>query len=429
MKKNFSLRGYQLIAIIVISIFAGYFFGTYKIHGEWKNFKPIISVQSQVPPQGTNLNMALFYEVLDRVNRDYYDKTKIDSKKVLYGAISGMLQSLEDPYTSFFPPKENTSFKTQLSGQFEGIGAELGLSDQNRVIVVSPLDGSPAQKAGIKSGDIILKVGEDATIGWTLPQVVEKIRGPKGTPVKLTILHEKEKNSKDLSIVRDVITVKSVTGWLKQVGCASNGKCVNKESCPTCESIAYIRLSQFGDRTNNEFLGVVNDLYAKIQKDKNFKGVVLDLRNNPGGYLNDAVFIASEFIKDGVVVIQQDGAGNQTPLSVSRKGLLTEVPIIALINKGSASASEIVAGALRDHNRARLVGEKSFGKGTIQSAIDVDDGASVHLSIGKWLTPNGIWVHKVGITPDIKVELDAKSVNGSGFDNQLQKAIFELLKK
>lgn len=428
MKKNFSLRIYQLIAIIVISIFAGYFFGIYKIHAEWKNFKPIINVQSQVPPQGTSLNMALFYEVLDRVNRDYYDKTKVDSKKVLYGAISGMLQSLDDPYTSFFPPKENTSFKTQLSGQFEGIGAELGLSDQNRVIVVSPLDGSPAQKAGIKSGDAILKVGEDSTIGWTLPQVVDKIRGPKGTPVKLTILHEKDKTPKDLSIVRDVITVKSVTGWLKQVNCTTDGKCENKESCSTCGSVAYIRLSQFGDRTNNEFLGVVNDLYGKIQKEKNFKGVILDLRNNPGGYLNDAVFIASEFIKDGVVVIQQDGSGSQTPLSVSRKGLLTDIPVIVLVNKGSASASEIVAGALRDHGRAKLAGEQSFGKGTIQSAIDVDDGASVHLSIGKWLTPNGTWVHKVGLTPDIEVALDSKSINGLGFDNQLQKAISELLK-
>ncbi len=428
MKKNFSLRFYQLIVIIFISAFAGYFFGTYRIHTNWKNFKPIINVQSQVPPSGTNLNMALFYEVLDRVNRDYYDKTKIDSKKILYGAISGMLQSLDDPYTSFFPPKENTSFKTQLSGQFEGIGAELGL-DNNKIIVVSPLDGSPAQKAGIKSGDSILKVGDDITAGWTLAQAVDKIRGPKGTPVKLTILHEKEKNPKVVSIVRDVITVKSVTGWIKDVNCSGSSCSEKKDNCPTCASVAYIRLSQFGDKTNNEFLGVVNDIYAKMQKEKAFKGLVLDLRNNPGGYLNDAVFIASEFIKDGVVVIQEDGTGSQAPLSVSRKGLLTDIPVIVLINKGSASASEIVSGALRDHDRAELIGEQSFGKGTIQSAIDVDDGASVHLSIGKWLTPNGTWVHKTGLTPDVKVELDPKNVNSQGFDNQLQRAILELLKK
>lgn len=373
--------------------------------------------------------MNLFYQVLDRVNHDYYDKSKIDTKKILYGAISGMLQSLDDPFTSFFPPAQNTAFKTQLAGEFSGIGAELGMSPDNRIMVISPLDDSPAQKAGIKSGDLIIGVDGKDTNGWTLGQAVDKIRGPKGTPVKLVVLHDKAKETASLTIVRDTIQVKSVTSWLRHFKC-DNNSCKVQENCDVnCPSIAYVRLSQFGDKTNDEWVKAVNDLYPKIQAEKNFKGVVLDLRNNPGGYLQDAVFIASEFIKDGVVVSQVDGTGDKLDMSVSRTGVLLDYPVMVLINKGSASASEIVSGALRDHKRAKLVGEKSFGKGTIQQAVDVDGGASVHISIGKWITPNGTWVHKVGLTPDVEVAFDEnKSKQTPGYDNQLLRAVQELSK-
>lgn len=428
MNRNISVKGFHILAIIIICLGLGFMGGTYKVRLAWKNYVPILGINSANPPPPQTLNMNLFYDVLERVNRDYYDKSKIDSNKLLYGAISGALASLDDPYTSFFPPKQNTDFKSQLSGEFSGIGAELGLTKDNKISVVAPLDGSPAQKAGIKSGDIILKVEDKDTTGWTLPQAVEKIRGPKGSAVNLTILHEKEKNPSNLKIIRDTITIKSVIGSIKAVECTDN-KCQEKKDCEACVSFGYIRLSQFGDKTNDEWVAMVNKLLPEVKKQKNFKGFILDIRNNPGGYLQDAVFIASEFLKDGVVVIQDEGNGNKTPMNVSRKGLLTDYPLFVLINKGSASASEIVAGALRDYGRAKLIGEKSFGKGTIQQAVDLDRSASVHVTIAKWLTPNGTWVHKVGLEPDIKVEFDAaKSNDSKGFDNQLQRAIQELAK-
>lgn len=425
MKRIIPLRGFQLIIVIIISALFGYFYGTNTISLQWKKFQPILSSKTKSPPSIQSLDLSLLYDVVDKINQDYYDKTKLDSKKLLYGAVNGMLASLDDPYTSFFPPKQNNDFKTQLAGEFSGIGAELGLFD-NKISVISPLDNSPAQKAGIKSGDTILKVDGAATTGWTVAQAVEKIRGPKGTKVTLNILHKNEKDPVDITIERNVIVVKSVKGWVKKVSC-SNSECLENSS--GSDSVGYIRLSQFGDKTNDEWVEVINDISVQIQKEKNFKGIILDLRNNPGGYLNDAVFISSEFLKKGIVVIQEDGKTERNALSVSRNGLLTNYPLFVLINKGSASASEIVAGALKDHNRAKLIGETSFGKGTIQQAVDVENGASVHISVAKWLTPNGTWVHKKGLEPDIKVEFDEnKSSDLTKFDNQLQRAVQELLK-
>src|SRR3990167_4951217 len=426
MRKIISLRIFQLIIVIIISLSAGFILGTNNINWSWKNYKPIVSIQSKNPPPAQQLDMRLFYEVFDRINQDYYDKTKIDSTKLLYGAINGLLSSLQDPYTSFFPPKENTEFKTQLAGEFSGIGAELSLSPDNRIMVVAPLDNTPAQKAGVRSSDLILKINDEDTAGWTVPQAVEKIRGPKGTAVELTVLHEKEKTSSVIKIVRDTIIIKSVTGWVKNISC---GKDECSESA-NGKPIGYIRLSQFGDKTNDEWISVVNSINTKVSE-KDFRGIILDVRNNPGGYLNDAVFIASEFLRSGIVVIQEDDSKNQESLRVSRRGTLLEESLIVLINKGSASASEIVAAALRDHKRAKLLGDKSFGKGTIQQAVDVDNGASLHISVAKWLTPKGTWINKTGLEPDIKVEFDATKsakMKGEGFDNQLEAAIRELLK-
>ena len=426
MRKIISLRIFQLLIVIIISLSAGFILGTNNINWSWKNYKPIVSIQSKNPPPAQTIDMRLFYEVFDRINQDYYDKTKIDSTKLLYGAINGLLSSLQDPYTSFFPPKENTEFKTQLAGEFSGIGAELSLSPDNRIMVVAPLDNTPAQKAGIRSSDLILKVNDEDTAGWTVPQAVEKIRGPKGTTVELTVLHDKEKTPTVIKIVRDTIVIKSVTGWVKNISC---GKDECSESA-NGKPIGYIRLSQFGDKTNDEWISVVNSINTKVSE-KDFRGIILDVRNNPGGYLNDAVFIASEFLRSGIVVIQEDDSKNQESLRVSRRGTLLGEPLIVLINKGSASASEIVAGAMRDHKRAKLLGDKSFGKGTIQQAVDVDNGASLHISVAKWLTPKGTWINKTGLEPDIKVEFDATKsakMKGEGFDNQLEAAIRELFK-
>lgn len=428
MRKIVSLRVFQLFIVIFISVGIGYSLGHYKISAQWTDYKPILRIYNQNPPEGQNLNMTTFYEVVEKLNNSYYDKSKIDAQKISNGAISGMLQSLGDPYTSFFPPKENEAFKTQLAGEFSGIGAELSLNDQNQVEVVSPLDGSPAERAGIKPGDLILAVNGDSTVGWDIAKAVENIRGPRGSKVKLSVLAENTKDPKDIEITRDTIEVKSVTSWIKSFNCNQNN-CVMQKNCTNnCSTVAYLRVSQFGDKTNDEWMQNVNELLPQIRSNKNFKGLILDVRNNPGGYLNDAVYIASEFVKEGPIVVQEDGKGKQDPLNVNRNGLMLEIPIIVLINKGSASASEIVAGALQDYERAELLGENSFGKGTIQEAIDITGGGSVHVSVAKWLTPDKRWIHDKGLEPDIKVEFNAteSAKLSDDMDNQLIRAVQEL---
>lgn len=436
----------HVLLLIIISGLIGYYIGVSKVSFEWKNFKPEFTVASKEPPASvSHLDLALFWNVLEKLQTSYYDKSALNSQKLLDGAISGMVQSLGDPYTVFLPPTQNNDFKAGMAGQFEGIGAELGM-DGKQIIVTAPLDGSPAQKAGIRAGDAILKVGDLPTLGWTLVQAVEKIRGPKNSLVTLNILHKGSEKPEDIKITRGTITMKSVVGKVKGVEDINGIKLGDKiqkdgdsdltsqkdepsSDVPllgSAQNVAYIRLSQFGDNTNKEWLALVNRIDLQIKKNPGkVKGVILDLRNNPGGYLTDATFIAAEFLKEGVVVIQDKGAGDRIEFKVARQGLLLDIPLVVLINKGSASASEIVAGALRDYKRAILIGETSFGKGTIQAAEDLGNGAGLHVTIAKWLTPKEIWVHGKGLKPDIEVALDTKDPT---HDTQLERAVKELVK-
>ncbi len=422
------LSRFQAVLLLLITFFVGFYFGTTKVAFDWQNYQPKIQVSSKEPPPDlTTVDFSQFWTVWQKLQEDYYDKSKLDPQKMLNGAIEGMVQSLGDPFTLYLPPTQNDNFKQGLAGQFSGIGAELGTKDKD-IIVISPLDGSPAQKAGIKAGDVIVKVDGQSTAGWSLSQAVDKIRGPKGTTVTLTVLHQKDANPTDIQITRDVITVKSVDGYVKK---AKDIDTINKSDIiknSDDASVAYIRLSQFGDNTNKDWLALIDKLSSDIQKQNNFKGVILDLRNNPGGYLTDATFIASEFLSKGSPVVIEDNGVNQQTQTVERQGMLVDqskYPLIVLINKGSASASEIVAGALRDQGRAKLVGETSFGKGTIQQAEDLGNGAGVHITIAKWLTPNGTWVNGTGLTPDVSVSQDPKD---QAHDTQLEKAVEELLK-
>lgn len=414
----------RIVLLIIIAAGVGYYAGVTKISMQWDSYKPdIVFAGKEPPPSVQQLDFTMFWQVLDKLESQYYDKNAINAQKLLDGAIQGMVSSLDDPYTVYLPPTQNTDFKQGLAGKFEGIGAELGMTGK-QIIIVAPLDGSPSQKAGIRPGDAIIKVDDQMTYGWTVNQAVDKIRGAKGTIVKLTILHKGENQTKDVSITRDTIQVKSVTAWTKKIKDIDE---INESTMLKTngeKKIAYIRLSQFGDTTNQEWATITNSLALEMEKDKDIKGLVLDLRNNPGGYLTDAVFIASEFVKSGAIVMQEDANGNRETLSVSRQGLMLDTPVVVLINKGSASASEIVAGALRDYNRAELVGETSFGKGTIQQAEDLGGGAGVHITVAKWLTPNATWVHKKGLTPDSEVPLDTKDPS---HDTQLEKAIESLL--
>jgi len=414
----------RTILAVFIAGLIGYVIGVTRINIDLRSYKPNVEVSSKEPPPSVmHTDFTPFWTVLEKIEGSFYNKKAIDPQAILNGAISGMVESLDDPYTVYLPPKQNDDFKNGLAGKFEGIGAELGLKSK-QIIVVSPLDGSPAQKAGVKPGDAIIKVNDQITFGWTLNQAVDKIRGPKGTNVKLAIVHKQGEPSVDVNIVRDTITIKSLTSYTKQAKDIESLKKSSTISKIADDKIIYIRLSQFGDSTNAEWLKLSNDAATRLKTEKDIKGIVFDLRNNPGGYLNDAVYIISEFVKDGNAVLQEDKNGDRTGFPVSGKGLLYDVPVVVLINKGSASASEIVAGALRDHKRATLVGETSFGKGTIQQAEDLGGGAGLHVTIAKWLTPNGTWVgngkNGEGLKPDVEIKVDEKDPS---HDAQLEKAI------
>jgi len=420
----------RFIIIIIITFLVGYYVGVTNISFEWNSFQPNIQVSSKAPPPSVQfMDTTLMWTVLNKIETLYYDRSAINANKLLNGAITGMVNSLGDPYSMYLPPQQNTNFKQGLAGQFDGIGAELGMKGKD-VIVIAPLDGSPASKAGIKAGDIIMGVNGKSVAGVDLNTIVNEIRGPKGTTVTLMVQHSGSKTPVTVPIVRNTITVKVLAYWVKKV---SDVPAINHNAdglkAAASDKIVYVRLSEFGDDTNTEWQNMAKSISKQVKSDKNIKGIVLDLRDNPGGYLNDAIYIISEFVKSGTAVEQEDSNGKITQYPVSGKGLLTDVPVVVLINKGSASAAEIVSGGLHDNNRAELVGENSFGKGIIEEAFDLGGGAGLHVTIAKWLTPNGTWVGNgkdgKGLTPDITVHLNPKDPT---HDTQLEKAVEELVK-
>jgi len=402
-----TIRNLILILVLVILTFGlGYQMGSRGLNKEFSGVSTLVSGKTTNNP---SIDFSIFWDVWDRLQKSYFDKKALNVQKMVYGAVSGMVSSLGDPYTIFLPPEQNKEAKDDLGGKFEGIGAQLGIKDK-KIVVIAPLKGSPAEKAGILPGDWIVKVDDKETSGWTLPEAVSKIRGTKGTKVKLTLMQKTDTNTKDITVVRDAIKVASVDLETKEV----NGK-----------TVYNLKLSRFGDETASEWEKAVDEIVAGWEKDKSrISGLVLDLRNNPGGYLSGSVFIASEFLPDGTVVIQENSNGFKQNFSVNRKGRLLTIPMIILINKGSASASEIVAGALSVRGRAKLVGETTFGKGSIQEAQELDDGAGIHITTAKWLLPNGKWVNGNGVDPDVKILNDETKPEE---DKQLEKAI-ELLK-
>jgi len=383
------------LLIIAVSIFI---FGVGFKFGEYENKRKDTLLK---------FNSNLIYEVWKDLQAKFIDKKKLDSEKMFYGAIKGMVASLEDPYTFFLTPDENKQSKDDLQGKFEGIGAQLGLKD-GRIIIIAPLKNSPAEKAGVLAGDFINKVDGASTRSWILPQAVSKIRGTKGTPVVLTL--ERQGKELDKKIVRDQIIVSSVE--LSYEG-----------------AVAVLKLNQFGENTNDEWDKAVSEISQKWQE-KKIKGMVLDVRDNPGGYLESSIYLASEFLPIEKLIVKQESTTYPSrDYLVEREGKLLNIPLVVLINQGSASASEILSGALRDHKRAKLVGEKTFGKGSVQEALDLQEGAGLHVTVAKWILPNGDWINSKGIEPDIKIENTVKEGNTltKEEDKQLPKAL-ELLK-
>ena len=392
---------------------------------------PTVLINTEVPASTTSdmkqLDFSLFWDVWRRLSQSYVDKAAMEPQTMFYGAISGMVASLGDPYTSFLTPTENKDAKDDLGGNFDGIGAQLGMKDE-RVIVIAPLKDHPAEKAGIKAGDWILKVNDEETINWTLPKAVSKIRGPKGSAVKLNILHEGGDKPVDVSVVRDSIHVESAELDNTLASCggnstASQSSCLVQEAtCEGCYAVPVIRLSRFGDTTNTEWDAIIEQIVSKncTKSNKACPGIVLDMRNNPGGYLQGSVYVASEFIERGIVVSQQGRDGSKQSYNVNRKRNLLTVPMVVLVNKGTASASEIVAGALKVHKRAKIVGETTFGKGSVQEPQDLIGGAGLHITVAKWLLPDGSQISGKGIEPDVVIE---PSEENPEQDVQLEKAI------
>lgn len=371
-----------------------------------RSFSPSEAMFSNTESKDTNIDFALFWKVWDILKDKYVDRSSLDAEQLFYGAIDGMLAATGDPYTTFFDPKEQREFTEDISGKFEGIGAEMGLRDEI-LTIIAPLEGTPAERAGLRPNDKVLKIDGEPSTAYKLEEAVSKIRGPKGTEVKLTIYRSGEEESREVSVFRDVINVKSVKLTLRDDG------------------IAVLRVSRFGDDTEREFRDAVLEI-ARVGS----KGVVLDLRSNPGGLLDAAVDMASVMLPFGkVVVIEENGKGERREEKARGGDRLSGISTVVLIDEGSASASEILAGALRENREnVTLVGKKSYGKGSVQELIPVGKTTSVKITVARWLTPQGHQINEQGISPDEEVGITIDDITNDR-DPQMDKAIERLTVK
>jgi carboxyl-terminal processing protease len=412
-----SFRGFRRILLIGVSLLVifsgGYFLGVEGYKAKVDQAKNIKIVR-EIPPDKSNIDFSLFWKVWDTLQLKYFDKSKINNRSMVYGAISGMVAAIGDPYTVFLAPNDNKVVNEDLSGSFEGVGIQIGFRG-NQLAVVAPLTGSPAEKAGIKPGDFIVGIKDPGsgidrgTVGISLPEAVKLIRGKAGTKVTLVLTREGVASPLIVEVERVKLNVPSViltyVGQGKQSLAGDAGK-----------NIAHLQLLKFGAETGSEW----DQKVSEIEGNGQIKGLILDVRNNPGGYLEGAVDVAGEFIKTGsVAVIEERSDGTKNEYKTQRIGRLTQIPMVVLVNGGSASAAEILAGALRDNKRAKIVGEKTFGKGSIQEPLDLDGGSGIHITVARWLTPAGIWVDEKGLMPDVEIKFDVNSK----IDNQLEEAI------
>ena len=343
----------------------------------------------------------LFGEVLEKIKKDYVDD--VNQSEMMDSAINGVLQSL-DPYSAYMSPELFKEMQTDTRGEFGGLGIEIGM-EAGVVKVISPIDDTPAAKAGIKAGDYIIKIADDQVQGKSLMEAVKLMRGPVGTSIKLTVRRKNVKKPLEFKITRKIIEIKSV----------------NSEILGDDKNLGYIRLKSFNENSDKQFLNIVK----QFEKDSKIKGYILDLRNNPGGLLTQAINITNFFLDDGEIVSTKGRKESETRKFFARKGdQIKGKPIIVLINNGSASASEIFAGALKDHKRAIILGENSYGKGSVQSIIPLRNGGGMRLTISKYYLPSGDSISEVGVTPDIVVEEkgDDFKINSKN-DNQLNYAL------
>jgi len=406
------------LAVILSSvIFSAGLYAGVNLPKEGRVFNVLHQTPTIPPPK--DVDFGLFWQALNKLETKYVDIDGVDPQKMVYGAISGLFKSTGDPYTVFFPPKENEEFQTEIKGEFEGVGMEIGIR-KGILTVIAPLKDTPAERAGIKSGDKVLKIGDEASAELSVEEAVGLIRGPHGTKVKLTILRNGEDETKTIEVERAVIKIPVIDTETDKTVAKVDGQ-PGKET--DLGDIFVIRLYNFSEDSVSQFRQALRKMLLS-GKTK----LILDLRNNPGGYLEAAVDISSWFLPQGKVVVVEDSGSKEEKRYHRSRGydIFDNLPMVILINQGSASASEIVAGALHDHGIAKLVGEKSFGKGSVQEFLPLTADTSIKITVAKWLTPNGDQISEKGLTPDVEVKIEKADIEAKR-DPQMEKAV-EMLK-
>ncbi len=388
-----------LVVIFIFGIYIGY------------NNKPwiekVTGIENKVPTTqiGNNTDFEPFWKVWSLINEKYPHPEETAGQDRVWGAIEGLTSSLNDPYTEFFPPQESKQFMEQINGEFSGVGMEVGMKD-NILTVIAPLKGSPAEKAGIKPGDKILKIDSKVTTDMKVDEAVKLIKGKAGTSITLTLYRQGEDQPFDVKLTREVITVPTI------------------ESVSRDDGIQILNIYNFGAGVTDEFKKEIT-----VFKDSGKKKLIIDLRNNPGGFLDAAVDIASYFLPAGDVIVKEDYGTKQAEDVFRSKGynvVDSDVKIVILVDGGSASASEILAGALSEHKRAILIGEQTYGKGSVQELVPITEDTSLKITVAKWLTPNGVSISLKGLAPDIKVSVTKDDIQKK-LDPQLDRAVSYLL--
>ena len=354
-------------------------------------------VPEEVPPEFNTL-----WEVWESLSEDYVNKETIDSQELIQGAIEGLIEALGDPYTTYLDPETSDLAWSAFEGSFEGIGAVVAMED-GELTVISPIAGTPAERQGIRAGDRILEIDGEATSGISLTEAVLKIRGPGGTAVTLLILHQGETDPVEIEVIREEIDLDTV--YLEMLP----------------GDIAHIQITYFSLRTDKEVSSVLSDALSR-----GATAIVLDLRGNPGGLLDTVVDMADEFLDGGTILYQADDEGNVVAeWKASSGGLADDLPLAVLVDGGSASGSEVLAGALQDHGRGPLIGTKTYGKGSVQLIRELSDGSALYVTSARWLTPNGHLIEGLGLTPDFEVPITEEDI-AQGIDPQLERAIVYL---
>lgn len=393
-----------LVTIIAVVLVGGAFLVGYGVSQAVlsRNVPASVAIATNLgdgTPADFKADMPVFWEAWNLVKENFYVQP-VDPDKMTYGAIAGMVDALGDIHTAFVEPKRAAYLRTQLQGSFEGIGATVDMQN-GRLVIVAPIKGTPAEKAGLQAGDVILQVDSTPIVNMDVSEAVALIRGPKGTPVTLKVQRGTQP-AFDVTITRNTIEVPEVTSKMLED-----------------DTIAYIQLSEFGEKAKPELRKALNEALAK-----NPKALIFDLRGNPGGYLTTAIDVASEFIaKDQVVLVEKFKSGEKKLYKSSGEGAATKIPMVLLVNEGSASASEILAAALRDYKRAVIIGQKTFGKGSVQTVHQLSDDSQLRVTIANFYSPKEAVIHEVGIVPDVEVPDPTEYERSRQIDPQLQKAI------